>query len=164
MVNCIRKGSNLSSSDVAFRLYEALEALPANSRDSVVAPAWLGRVREMIDSSDPLRPLALARLQECAGIHPVHLTRQFKRRFGCTIREYMQYRRIRAATALVAEGSLALTQVAYQCGFADQAHFCRAFRSIARLTARDYRALTATVRRLEVENVQLAAGSGALLS
>ncbi|MGA2811325.1 MAG: helix-turn-helix transcriptional regulator [Candidatus Acidiferrum sp.] len=154
----IRMGSGLSSSDVAFCIYEALDALPATSRNSP-APVWLGRVREMIDSADPLRPIPLARLHESVRIHPVHLTRQFKRHFGCTIREYMQYRRIRTAASLVAEGSMSLTEVAHQCAFADQAHFCRAFRSVAKLTARDYRTLTKSLGHLNVANVQLSSPS-----
>lgn len=155
ILRCIRTGSRLSSSDVAFNIYEALEALPTASRDGAPAPPWLGRVREMIDSSDPLRPLPLAKLHELVRVHPVHLTRQFKRHFGCAIREYMQYRRIRAAASLVAEGSLSLTEVAHQCAFADQAHFCRTFRSIAKLTAGDYRRLTKSLGHLNVANVQL---------
>jgi AraC family transcriptional regulator len=155
ILRCIRVGSDLSSSDVAFYIYEVLDALPNTSRDRNCAPAWLGRVREMIDSSDPRKTVSMARLHELVRIHPVHLTRQFKRHFGCTIRDYMQYRRIRAAAALVADGSLSLTEVAHQCAFADQAHFCRSFRSLAKLTARDYRTLTKSLGHLNVANVQL---------
>jgi len=159
ILRCIKRGLELSPSDVAFNINEALGALPATSRNTSPAPTWLARVREMIDSSDPLKPVPLSKLHKLVRIHPVHLTRQFKRQFGCTIREYMQYRRIRAAASLVAEGSLSLTEVAYQCAFADQAHFCRAFRSIAKLTARDYRRLTESQGHLNVANVQLCSPS-----
>jgi AraC family transcriptional regulator len=118
-------------------------------------PPWLSGIKDLIDGSDPMHPLSLARLQKQAEIHPVHLTRQFKRHFGCTVREYMQYRRVRAAVSFVAESSLTLTEVAHRCGFADQAHFCRAFRGVAKCTARDYRKLTKLVGTLKVENVQV---------
>jgi AraC family transcriptional regulator len=155
LMKCIHQASELSASDVAFSLYEALEALPNKARIVGTAPPWLTGVKDLIDGSDPMYPLSMARLQNQAEIHPVHLTRQFKRHFGCTLRDYMQYRRVRAAVSFVAESSLTLTEIAHRCAFADQAHFCRAFRAIAKLTARDYRRLTMLVGAPKVENVQV---------
>jgi AraC family transcriptional regulator len=151
LLKCTTQTSRLSASDVTFLLYEALEALPNKATMLESTPSWLSGVKELIDASNPLRPLSMARLREYADIHPVHLTRQFKRHFGCTVRAYMQYRRIRAAATFIAEGSLSLTDVAYRCGFADQAHFCRSFRAIAKLTAHDYRSLAKAVGYTGVE-------------
>jgi AraC family transcriptional regulator len=155
LLKCTDRASTLSASDITHCLHEALAALPNKTRTSETAPAWLGRTKELIDSSDPLHPWSMARLQKYAEVHPVHLTRQFRRHFGCTVREYMQYRRVRAAASFVAESSLTLTEVAHRCAFADQAHFCRAFRTVTKLTASDYRRLTKSIGMLKVENVQV---------
>jgi AraC family transcriptional regulator len=159
LLSYMKAGVAVSSHDISFALYEALEALPSRSIDSHMPPLWVLEVKDLIDSSDPMRPLSMARLKEQVGIHPVHLTRQFKRHFGVTVREYMQYRRVRAAAGYVAESCLSLTEVAHSCGFADQAHFCRAFRSIAKLNASDYRALTRAEPSLKVANLQFAGPS-----
>lgn len=141
-------------SDIVFNLYEALDALRNCSRPTSEFPIWLRQTKEFIDHSEPLHPLSMSTIQKHVEIHPVHITRQFKRHFGCTVREYLQYRRIRAAVSFIAESSLTLTEVAYRCKFADQAHFCRAFRRIAKLTASDYRDLAKLIGTAEVENVQ----------
>jgi AraC family transcriptional regulator len=155
LLKCTDAASESSASDVAHCLYETLEALPNKARTLGIAPAWLVRIKDLIDNSDPLHPWSMARLQKYAEVHPVHLTRQFRRHFGCTVREYMQYRRVRASASFVAESSLTLTEVAHRCAFADQAHFCRAFRKVTNVTARDYRRLTRSIGMLKVENVQV---------
>jgi AraC family transcriptional regulator len=161
LVKCAQRSSGLSASDIAFSLYEALDAIPNKACSLRPVPNWIAKVKHLIDDSDPLRPLSMATLQRQVEIHPVHLTRQFKRQFGCTIREYMQYRRIRAAATLVAQSSMSLTEVAYRCAFADQAHFCRAFRAVVRLTARDYRKLTEAVGSLQVEKIPVSSDADA---
>lgn len=155
LVKYIQRNSGVSASDVSLSVYEALGAFPNRDRISINAPLWLQRVKALIDEADPVRPLSMARLQKQAAVHPVHITRQFKRHFGCSVRDYMQYRRVRATVTLIAQGALTLTEVAHQCAFADQPHFCRAFRSIAGVSPRDYRMLTKMVGGLKVENVQV---------
>lgn len=135
-------------------VYEALEQL-ANARDSnQKSPPWVMQIKELIDSSDPFQPLPMIQLQELAQVHPVHITRQFRRQFGCSIREYFQYRRIRESISFVAEGSTTLADVAYRCAFADQAHFCRMFRAVVGLTAGDYRRVIKMTKMAKVENLQ----------
>jgi AraC family transcriptional regulator len=155
LVKCLLQRPTMSVSDVTYSLYQALGALPSRDRIGSEPPMWLLNLKTFIDASDPTQPLPMNELHEHAAIHPVHITRQFSRHFGCTVRDYMQYRRIRAAVTMITESSASLTQIAYQCAFADQAHFCRAFRSIAGLTARDYRKLTKMIDELNVENVQV---------
>lgn len=142
LLNYSRSGVAIGSHEIGFIVYEVFEALSGRCNSAQAPPRWLGGVKDLIDISDPLRPLSMARLTAQVRIHPVHLTRQFKRHFGVTVREYMQYRRVRAAAVYVAGSCLSLTEVAHKCGFVDQAHFCRAFRSVAKLTASDYRILT----------------------
>jgi AraC family transcriptional regulator len=154
LLKCIERSSNLDSSDMAFTLYEVLAALSERHTPTGEVPDWLAQVKELIDSSPPLTSWSLKDIQKQSGFHPVHITRQFRRHFGCTIREYLKYRRVRAAASLVTESSLSLTEVAHQFAYADQAHFCRAFRSVANLSAGDYRRLVRAVEPQKVEIVQ----------
>jgi AraC family transcriptional regulator len=151
------KGSpQMESSAIGFALCEVLAEVAEGHALAGDPPGWLVRVKELIDNSSPLTSWSLRDLQRQSGVHPVHVTRQFRRYYKCTIREYLKYRRVRAAVALVAESSLTLTEVAHHFAYADQAHFCRAFRAIAHLTAGDYRQLVRSVATRNVEIVQLA--------
>ena len=78
----------LSATDAAAPLAGALELLAVAARLRAFArgaePAWLRRVREMVEDRfrDPLRLSELARE---AGVHPAHLTRAFRERYRETI-------------------------------------------------------------------------------
>jgi AraC family transcriptional regulator len=123
-----------------FLLYELMVEL-INDRASAIAPAWLVRTKDAIDSTSPMRRWSISDLGREAGVHCVHLTKMFRRHYGCSIRDYLKLRRVRAAAAEVASDHHSLTAIAHEFGFADQAHFCRAFRSVAQLSATEYRRL-----------------------
>lgn len=154
LLKCVETPSDLNSSDIEFTLGEVLSNLSERCRRRGRAPHWLVQVKDLIDSSSPLTSWSLTDIQAKSGIHSVHVTRQFQRYFGCTIRDYLKCRRVCAAASLVADSSLSLTDVAHQFAYADQAHFCRTFRSVANLTAGDYRRLVRSVESQKVEIVQ----------
>jgi AraC family transcriptional regulator len=124
-----------------FMLSDVFAALGEQQVLQEKAPHWLLRVKELLDETEPCHTLTLKSLSAEAGVHPVHLTRQFKRRYGCSIRKYLKHRRVRAAAALVVDESVSLTDIAHRLGYADQPHFCRDFRSFAHLTPNAYRRL-----------------------
>jgi AraC family transcriptional regulator len=57
-------------------------------------------------------------------------SRTFKASFGCTPAQYVRRMRIARAQNLMTEFSDSLSQIAAECGFADQSHFSRCFRKI----------------------------------
>jgi AraC family transcriptional regulator len=92
------------------------------------SPSWLQRVRESLDDSIGSMP-SLEELSRLANVHRSHLTRAFVARYGCSIGEYVQTRRItEACRLLVQEGGPSLSRIALDLGYHDQAHFTRAFR------------------------------------
>lgn len=82
----------------------------------------------------------LADVARIAGVHPMHLARLFRRRFGCSMGEYVRRRRIAWACGQLASGGQTITDIAHHAGFADHAHFTRTFVRIAGCTPRWYRA------------------------
>lgn len=71
----------------------------------------------------------IADLAGSLGIERTALAHRFRRRFGCSMRQYQVRRRVaRAASRLVA-GSM-VAEAAQHAGFADQSHCCRAFRAV----------------------------------
>jgi len=105
---------------------------------SGATPRWLLRVRERL-YEQRTRHLTLAELAQCAGRHPVQVSRQFRRHFGCTISEYVRQLRVARAQMLLPEQGLSLAEVALASGFADQSHFTNAFRRLTGIPPHRYR-------------------------
>jgi AraC family transcriptional regulator len=101
--------------------------------------AWLASAVELLRAGTPAAP-SLAELAAASGVHPAHLARAFRRRFGVTVCEYSRALRLEwAASQLAGEASLA--QIALEAGFADQSHFTRMFRRHFGVTPGRYRAM-----------------------
>lgn len=102
------------------------------------APPWLARARDELHARfrDPPR---IRELADAAGVHPDHLARAFRLRFGVPVGSYVRRLRLDwAATRLeVAEEPIA--RIALEAGFADQSHFTRAFKRYTGLTPAEYR-------------------------
>ncbi len=68
-----------------------------------------------------------------------HLNRLFGRNIGFTAKQFLRiYRFCRVVEHLHASRMPSMTQTAYHCGYADQAHFCHEFKSMTRLTPREF--------------------------
>jgi AraC family transcriptional regulator len=54
---------------------------------------WIKRARDLVQArfNDTLM---VSEIAESVGVHPVHLTRVFRRRFGCTVGEYVRQLRV----------------------------------------------------------------------
>lgn len=96
--------------------------------DAIDPPSWLRRAFEMSFTADDAE-LSVADLAREAGVHPVHLARVFKHYLACSPGEYLRGRRLERAAAMLGAPHASLADIACATGFADQAHFSRAFRS-----------------------------------
>jgi AraC family transcriptional regulator len=57
------------------------------TRDNCGTPPWLVQATELLHETLP-ENLTVQRIANVVGIHPVHLARVFRRRYGCSIGEY----------------------------------------------------------------------------
>jgi AraC family transcriptional regulator len=124
-----------------------LEILAESARSigengGVHAPVWLRRVREALEESFLLAP-SLAELAAIGGVHPVHLSREFRKHYQTTIGEFIRKRRIEKACDLLTNSSTPLAEIALTCGFSDQSHFCATFKSHTSLTPARFRDMSA---------------------
>jgi AraC family transcriptional regulator len=92
-------------------------------------PPWLERVQEQIHD-EFRRHHTLESLARAAGVHHVHLAREFRRRFGCTAGHYIRQRRVEFACHRLTASRDPLSEIAYDSGFADQSHFTNTFRRL----------------------------------
>ena len=101
-------------------------------------PSWLEKARDLLHDN-LAGPLAMQDIAHLVGIHPAHLSREFRRWFHCTPGEYLREQRVQLAKRRLAETDITMAQLAYESGFSDQAHFSRVFRVSAGCTPSTYR-------------------------
>lgn len=114
------------------------QLLRGQGRPERGVPAWVARVRALLHE-EPSATLTLERLAAEAGVHPVHLSREFARYFAASFGDYVRQQKVEQAKRLLRRPELPLADIAYQCGFADQSHFGRCFRQLTGLTPGQFR-------------------------
>jgi AraC family transcriptional regulator len=104
-------------------------------------PMWVSKIREILHD-DPAQSWTLYELSKALDIHPVHLSRDFQKYFGCNIGVYIRAIRLQKSLSMMIGRGNSLTDIALHCGFADQSHFIRSFKSLYQITPQAYRKLT----------------------
>jgi AraC family transcriptional regulator len=99
---------------------------------------WIARAEDYLRANF-LEPITLDELAVEAGVHPTHLARVFRRKFGVSMGQFVRGLRIEHAARLLAEEDLPLSQVSESSGFSDQAHFTRVFKQHVGMTPGAYR-------------------------
>jgi AraC family transcriptional regulator len=122
----------------------ALEIIVATARrhaskaTSQGPPLWLNQAEELIRARFA-GPLSLDEIAAAINRHPVSLARQFRRRHGCTIGDYIRRLRIEDARRRLTMTDEPLAMIALACGFSGQAHFSTFFKRATGLTPKQYR-------------------------
>jgi AraC family transcriptional regulator len=119
---------------------ELLGAVACKPESGRTAPLWLHRVEEKLNAEYHAR-ITMDELALEAGVHPVHLSRVFRRCVGKGIGDYVHRLRVRQACERMLDSRATLADISMEVGFADQSHFSRAFRSITGSTPAAFRAM-----------------------
>lgn len=96
---------------------------------------------------DGVEPLSVAFLAAIAQVHPVSLTRAFRRNYGCSVSEYIRRSRVRRAAALLLRGEENVGDIAAAVGCYDQSHLCREFKRELGTSPSAYRGLVKQFQR-----------------
>ena len=120
--------SPLVLEEVARVLYATLFEREGIRLDSD-APAWLERIRELVQDTFH-RPPSLDQLAAQAGRHPVHVARAFHRHYGSTIGEFIRQRRLEVACYHLATTEMPVSVIAHESAFADHSHLSRTMRRL----------------------------------
>jgi AraC family transcriptional regulator len=107
-------------------------------RDRDVCARRLDTASEFIAAHLTPAP-GLVEVSRLVGVHPMHLAKMFRRRFGCSMGEFVRRRRIAWACEQLTLSDLTISAIAMRAGFADHAHFTRTFRRITGCSPRWYR-------------------------
>jgi AraC family transcriptional regulator len=100
--------------------------------------ARLKRVLEYVAAhlSDEIR---LETLASIAGMSRHHFSELFRRSIGVAPHQYVIGQRVERGKRMLRDTDLSILEIGLATGFADQSHFTKTFRRIARVTPRDYR-------------------------
>ena len=121
-------------------LLELLAAFSRAYREKrpIVPSLWIKECREMLEANGG-SALTHQELAGSVGRHPVHVARAFRQVYGETIGEFQRRRRLDRAATLLRKNRSSMTDIALECGFANQAHFTRSFRAAFGVTPSRYR-------------------------
>jgi AraC-like DNA-binding protein len=103
------------------------------------APRWIGSVRERLDNAYDAPP-SLAELARGVDRDPAYVAATFRRSYGVSAGAYVRRLKLwQARDRIDGDPSSNLSEVAQDCGFADQSHFTRHFRRLFGITPGAYR-------------------------
>jgi AraC-like DNA-binding protein len=89
---------------------------------------WQERVAKELIEAHIDGTLALRHIAESCGLSSSHFAHAFKASVGMAPHQWLLHRRVERAKHLLNAARQSLTDIALECGFADQSHFTRVFR------------------------------------
>lgn len=104
------------------------------------APPWLDQLLVRLQQ-DFTRDLSLNELAAALNVHPVRMSRVFRRATDRTIGEYVRELRVRHLSDQLATSRETLADLALTAGFYDQSHCTREFKRATGMTPGAYRAM-----------------------
>lgn len=104
-----------------------------SGEDAPTRDDWFARIIDRISLSMQAPP-SLDELADEAGMHPITLTKKFRRQHGCSIGEFRQRVRAERAFYRIIKQAAPLSEISLACGYADQSHMTREFRRFFSLT------------------------------
>ena len=126
--------------------------MPPRSLRGGTPPAWLRQVHEEL-ADRAHEGITVTALAAHAGLHPVHLSRMYRRHYGMPPSEALQRFRLGGALRAATVAREPLAMAAARGGFSDQSHLSRVCRSYLGVTPGAATA-SAMVTRTGVASIQ----------
>ena len=92
-------------------------------------PKWVSLLFEILNAKWNEK-ITLNEISRFTQVHPVTVSKHFTKHFGCTFGEYMRKLKISKSIGMIKNEDRSLTDIAFECGFADQSHFIRSFKEL----------------------------------
>jgi AraC family transcriptional regulator len=117
----------------------ALQIVAELARDDEPMPrGWIVRVQRIVQARFA-EPLTLQELASAAGVHPVHLARQFRKTTGRTVGQMIRELRVKRAVDELVRSRRNIADIAVRSGFADQSHMSRWLKRYTGMSASELR-------------------------
>ncbi len=109
-----------------------------NQRKYLFSPQWVERLKGLLhDKWNEV--VSLEEISNELAIHPVTISRNFRKYFNCTLSEYQRRIKVEKSIDLIKNTSLSLSEIAIYSGFSDQSHFIRNFKRLTGFLPKNYR-------------------------
>lgn len=95
---------------------------------SKAPPNWLKQVKSLLENQWNEWP-SLAQLSDSVNVHPVTISSLFNHYYHVTISDFLRILKVEHAIQMIQNSEKPLTEIALECGFSDQSHFTRVFKS-----------------------------------
>lgn len=126
-------------------LLERYHQPAANTTERLALAPWQERkAKEILAHSHNTRLLIADVAEQCA-MSRSHFSRAFKKATGMSPHEWLLDLRIRRAKDFLAAGSLSISEISLECGFADQSHFSRMFSKLVGTTPKRWQRLNSSL-------------------
>lgn len=104
------------------------------------------RLRQAIDYINEHldRRIQLADIAQAMGMSKYYFCHLFKQSMGMAPYQYVIHLRVERAKQLLKQPDMVISDIALQCGFANQTHLTKHFRKLAGITPKAYRDLNFT--------------------
>jgi AraC family transcriptional regulator len=126
----------LTVDSLIFELIGSFESLDPTVRAE--SSPWLGDLRNYLDANFTTS-VSIAALAKKFRVHPVHVSRAFRRRYKTNVGDYVHGRRIQQACRMLQSTGESLLSIALELGYFDQSHFNHVFHSFTGTTPSRYR-------------------------
>ncbi|WP_024510152.1 AraC family transcriptional regulator [Bradyrhizobium sp. ARR65] len=132
---------------VSGRTRKAARTSARDRRRAVETALWI--------DANSHREIELENSAAQAGVSPFHFLRLFSSVLGVTPHQYLVRSRLRHAARLLADEERAVTDIAYDVGFADLSNFVRTFHRAAGVSPLKFRQASRGMRKIFQERLQL---------
>lgn len=126
----------LTVESLLFELVGSFESLDSTTRHE--STPWLAELRAYLDDNFTSH-IGIAELANRYGVHPVHVSRAFRRTFGTNVGDYVHGRRIQRACRLLQSTDQTLSSIALELGYFDQSHFNHVFQNFTETSPSRFR-------------------------
>ncbi|WP_299221759.1 AraC family transcriptional regulator [uncultured Aquimarina sp.] len=107
------------------------------SYDQTLSPSWILSVRDILNDRWN-ENISLKELAYHVNVHPTTISKNFKKHFQCTLGEYTRKLKVNRSLKILGSSHYSLTEIAHICGFSDQSHFIRVFKSMTNHLPSEY--------------------------
>lgn len=107
------------------------------SSDKGQFPNWMNLIKEILNDRWN-ENISLKELSNKVGVHPTTISKYFRKYFGCTLGEYTRKLKVEHSIHFLHSSNYSLTEIAHICGFSDQSHFIRIFKSMTGYLPKKY--------------------------
>ena len=132
---CYDHLSALSIELLLFEICENIELIRQSKSQKI--PSWINDLKEILHHKQ--EGLSLKYLSDQLGVHPGHISRAIPKYFSSTLGNYIRQQKIKKALKLIHNSNHTLQDITFTCGFSDQSHFIRTFKSFMGMTPNQYK-------------------------